>query len=341
MGDLFNFSDSNSTPAENSAAFELARGSHASHGGITPAMIPSGEFHKSQQHSERRKRRRALISAPVRVRAVDVTEGGPDEILTTTNVSRTGLMFHTFNRSYIRGMEVAVTFPYSSRSLIEQAERAGRVARINELAEGGLAIAIAFGESGQTALVDAGGHSLAEGPVRTDQYPDVNSKKPLVLAVDADIAIRQMIKTYLSDQGYDVIAIGTNEEAKVVLSIFKPALVIAEIEGENLPGYELCAYMKSDSQLKRIPVMLITSSAYPSDYSSAHSLGAVVCMAKPFRQERFGHVVRMLVPPPCEEEQTGPVRAADPTRRHVSASTQKYSQAKNLPGKRFQLHRGK
>jgi hypothetical protein len=43
-------------------------------------------------------------------------------------------------------------------------------------------------------------------------------------------------------------------------------------------------------------VMLLTSSAYPSDYSNAHSLGAVVCMAKPFRQERLGHMVRLLAP---------------------------------------------
>ena len=33
--------------------------------------------------ADRRSRRRALISAPVRVRSVDVTDGGPDEISTT------------------------------------------------------------------------------------------------------------------------------------------------------------------------------------------------------------------------------------------------------------------
>jgi len=47
--------------------------------------------------------------------------------------------------------------------------------------------------------------------------------------------------------------------------------------------------------------MLMTSSAYPSDYSSAHSVGAVVCMAKPYKQERLGHVVRLL--PRREREQ--------------------------------------
>ena len=78
--------------------------------------------------------------------------------------------------------------------------------------------------------------------------------------------------------------------------MFTPALLIAEIEGEDLPGYELCAHVKSTPRLKTIPVVLLASSAYPSDYSNAHSLGAVVCMAKPFRQERLGHMVRLLAP---------------------------------------------
>src|ERR1700677_1544118 len=50
---------------------------------------------KSNAHgasaSERRERRRAVISAPVRVRNVDAT-AGPDETTTTLDVSRKGLL---------------------------------------------------------------------------------------------------------------------------------------------------------------------------------------------------------------------------------------------------------
>jgi len=104
-----------------------------------------------------------------------------------------------------------------------------------------------------------------------------------------------------------------------VMNMFTPALVIAEVEGDGLPGYDLCAHVKQSPRLKHIPVVLTTSSGYPSDYSNAHSLGAVVCMTKPYKQERLGHVVRLLAPPPpefCAQKNgaTAP-RPADPSRR--------------------------
>ena len=317
---------------------------------VLPAEIESSPAQavlvpKQERPFERRKRHRAIISAPVRVRTVDVTDGGPDEVLTTTNVSRTGILFHTFNQTYSRDMNLAVTFPYSNVSGVVQAERWGRVARISELADGRQAIAVEFCETDES-LVDAGGRQLGveAAPSAAELaalYPEMDAKKPLVLAVDAEKAVREMLKSYLTGEGYNVIAVATNAEARDALKIMTPALVIAEIEGENMPGYDLCVHVKSTQHLKRIPVMLMTSSAYPSDYASAHLLGAVVCIAKPFRQERFGHVVRMLAPPPEGKHKCTPVRAADPTRRHISASSLKFAQAKNLPGKRFQLRRGK
>ena len=112
-------------------------------------------------------------------------------------------------------------------------------------------------------------------------------------------------------------------EAHEVLKMFTPALLIAEIEGEDLPGYELCAHVKSTPRLQTIPVMLLTSSAYPSDYASAHSLGAIVCMAKPYRQERLRHVVRLLAPTAAAKAQTAPARAADEKRRHCNGKQPK------------------
>jgi CheY-like chemotaxis protein len=302
---------------------------------------------KSGRQFERRRRRRAIISAPVRVRSADVT-CGPDEILTTTNVSRTGILFHTSNQTYRRGMKLAVTFPYSASFGNVQAERPGRVARINNLADGLQAIAVEFCDALAENLADDRGHDAATEAVPAPSaeelaklYPEIDAKKPLVLVVDACKALRETLKTYLSAESYEVIAVATNGEARDTLKIMMPALIIAEVEGENMPGYDLCVHVKSTQHLKRIPVMLMTSSAYPSDYASAHSLGAVVCIAKPFRQERFGHVVRMLAPPPEGREKCAPARPADPTRRHVAASSVKSAHAKSLLVKRFQMGRGK
>jgi CheY-like chemotaxis protein len=43
----------------------------------------------------------------------------------------------------------------------------------------------------------------------------------------------------------------------------------------------------------------MTRSAQPADYATSHQLGAVVCMAKPFKPERLQQVVRLVAPPPA------------------------------------------
>ncbi|HXQ25610.1 MAG TPA: response regulator [Candidatus Acidoferrales bacterium] len=318
MSDTFDFPTPGQNQGEHLPADMAQASAHASAGSPDPS--PAGETAVcGTPRAERRTRRRALISAPVRVRTVDLTGSGPDEISTTLDVSRSGFLFVSSLPVFTVGMEVAVTFPYSKSELVAPAEQPGRVARVKQMEDGRFAVAIALGTTAKGDLVDSNGNKLDHAPAQA-QSRDIgtaapDATKPLVLAVDADPAVRQMLKTYLVNEGYEVIAVSTANEAHEVLKMFTPALLISEIEGEELPGYDLCAHVKSTPRLQTVPVVLTTSSAYPSDYANAHSLGAVVCMAKPFRCERLGHVVRLLAPTKQAKEQTAPARPADPKRK--------------------------
>jgi twitching motility two-component system response regulator PilG len=296
----------------------------------------STQAHTTGHVAERRGRRRAVISAPVRVRNVDATKG-PDETTTTLDVSRNGLLLKVSDSSFYRGMQVAVTFPYTRVKGVQQAEQLGRVVRVNEMPCRSFSVAIALNVTA-SELVSAQGTQIERRSDKTRSWdaPSLNPKKPLVLAVDADPAVRITCKTYLEAEGYEVIAVGTADEAHEVLSMFTPALVIAEIEGADLPGYELCAHIKGTPRLQITPVVLLTSSAYPSDYANAHSLGAVVCMAKPFRQERLGHVVRLLAPTEDAKMQTAMACTPDPKRNCAPKSKKERSSIKS-PAPRFRL----
>ena len=290
-----------------------------------------GEARSSANSVERRRRRRALISAPVRVRGNELTGSGPDDISTTINVSRVGIMFISSYPGYVRGMNVRVTFPYSPAPTALHAEQGGRVARVLEMPDGRRAVAIALGETGQGEdLVDSSGRKLNDSPAAyaSEQQPP---EKPLVLVVDADPSIRESLKDYLTDEGYKVIAVNNASDGREVLNLFTPALVIAEIEGEDLPGYEMCSHVKGTPRLRSVPVVLITRSAYPSDYSSAHSLGAMVCMAKPFKNERLGHIVRLLAPVAHANLAMAPPRPPDPTRRPGAANRNVAEGGRSIP----------
>ena len=299
---------------------------------------PKGRDGNSAPSSDRRRRRRALISAPVRVRGVHVTESRPDEISTTIDVSRGGILFVAQYKSFARGMDVAVTFPYCKTPSALQAEQHGKVAHVHEMPDGRFAVAIAIGPGVAENLVNACERKLDEWAVRFCGKAESRSTKPLVLAVDADEAVRESLRIYLTNEGYDVIAVKNSPDAREVLKHFIPALLIAEIEGDGLPGFTLCAFVKATEHLNKIPVLLTTRNGNPTDYSNAHSLGAVVCMSKPYRQGRLGHVVRLLAPPP----KTHPRHSTAPRPPDHSRRTFNGNSANSRPSKgaspRFRFH---
>jgi CheY-like chemotaxis protein len=259
---------------------------------------------------ERRLRRRALISAPIRVRCEEVTGEGPDEISTTIDVSRLGILFLAAHPGYFRGMSVRVTFPYSKAPGALQAEQEGSVVRVADISNGRRAVAIALGATGVGEdLVDASGRKLNRPQMKDVSAPALqrsSPNKPLVLVVDSEAPVRETLKTLLDGQGYEVIAVNNASDGRDVLNLFSPVLVIAEIEGEGFPGYDICAHVKGTPRLRCVPVILTTRSAYPSDYANAHSLGALVCMAKPFRKERLAHVAQLLAPARPQNSALGP-----------------------------------
>lgn len=313
----------------------------------TPPASGSSAHERPQ---DRRQKRRALISAPIRVRTVVAESTGNQEIATTFDVSRSGILFHTQLDCYSRGMQVAVVFPYSKSPKAIHNEQKGRVVRITELGDGLRGVAITFAAAtveDHSAALEAA-QQAAENDIYAPPAPTETSagpaKKPMVLAVDSDTQLRECLKMYLENEGYDVIAVGKATEAREVLDLFTPSLLVAEIEGQGLerPGYDLCGHVKATWRLRNVPVVLTTFSAYPSDYSQAHSLGAIVCMAKPYKQERLGHVVRLLAPLPEHVEKTAAPHTPDPTRvpgRDFNAYNgnrdRKSSESKSLFGRLF------
>jgi DNA-binding response OmpR family regulator len=72
-----------------------------------------------------------------------------------------------------------------------------------------------------------------------------------------------------------------------------------------MSGHDLCLIIKRNDRLQHVPVILLTRAAQPADYAASHQLGAVVCMAKPFKPERLLHVVRLVSPPPSAKSVYG------------------------------------
>jgi CheY-like chemotaxis protein len=60
-----------------------------------------------------------------------------------------------------------------------------------------------------------------------------------------------------------------------------PDLILLDINMPGLSGFEVLARVKADDRLKRIPVVMLTSSDLPTDIARAYELGASGYISKP------------------------------------------------------------
>ena len=270
---------------------------------------PNSTIYPPANSAERRRRRRVKVAAAVRVRATDPTAESFTDIAMTIDVSRDGILFQTERSDFTKGMSVGVTFPYSNAQGALNVEQPAQVVRASELGDGKFGVAIQFRHVQQkaAAAIAAAGPGSKEKSATHGASTAVkgapvaaSTARPVVLAAESDPRLQEQLKNLLVPEGYDVFTVGTAAAALDVLRTTVPSCFIAEVELPDTSGYDLCLIIKNSERLARVPVVLLTSSATPSDYAASHNFGALVCMAKPFEPKRMLQVVRLIAPPPAK-----------------------------------------
>jgi CheY-like chemotaxis protein len=103
-----------------------------------------------------------------------------------------------------------------------------------------------------------------------------------ILVADDNSNIQKMVGLALKDLGIDVVAVGNGEAAVRKISDIHPDLVLADVFMPVRNGYEVCRYVKEDSTLKHIPVILLVGAFDPLDEQEAQRVGADGVLKKPF-----------------------------------------------------------
>jgi CheY-like chemotaxis protein len=330
-----------------------ARSKSASSNSTSKSSPNSNNQKNNLSGIERRRRKRAKISAQVHVRVVNSPEPF-EEVCKSVDVSRDGLLFTSARAGYWKGQMLEVTFPYSTAAGDFNTAQKAEVVRVESSAAGsqqhGVAVQFcaAKADAKSEKKVPAGASStsiVAGGPYASNGAYASNTKlsvadpfvdsplahshatqkassaaasaavkqQAIVLAVESDPRTADIMRNILQSDGYTVIVVPTAQQALEVLRTTVPAVFLAEVEGEDMTGHDLCLIIKRNDRLQRVPVILLTRSAQPADYSASHQLGAVVCMAKPFKPERLLHVVRLVAPPPSQKSVYGASRVAGST----------------------------
>ncbi|HTS10592.1 MAG TPA: response regulator [Candidatus Limnocylindrales bacterium] len=267
---------------------------------VSTSTIASTSRRSGPDGVERRRRKRAKISAQVHVRVESVAESF-EEVCSSIDVSRDGLLFIAKRTNYSKGQLLQVTFPYSpAASALNQPQNA-EVVRASDYGAGLLAVAVQFQAAKSVAKEAASDPSMAGAEDSSAREKQATT----VLAVESDQRAADTMRNLLQQDGYNVIVVPTARAALEVLKTTIPSVFLAEVEGDDMSGHDLCLIIKRNERLQHVPVILMTRSAQPADYSASHQLGAVVCMAKPFKPERLLHVVRLVAPPKTQKSVYG------------------------------------
>jgi len=83
--------------------------------------------------------------------------------------------------------------------------------------------------------------------------------KPKILLVDDEPEARGGLARALKGKGYDVVEVGTGQEALARAKSEWPALIILDVVLPDIPGTEVFQRMRADALTKAIPILLLTA----------------------------------------------------------------------------------
>jgi hypothetical protein len=92
-----------------------------------PASAPDANY------PQKRRSRRVKMSRALRVRPSEPRDEHFEDLITSINVSKEGIYFHSRRAGYYKGMRVFVTFPFSSAHDPMSCEYVAEVVRVEEL----------------------------------------------------------------------------------------------------------------------------------------------------------------------------------------------------------------
>ena len=109
---------------------------------------------------------------------------------------------------------------------------------------------------------------------------------------DDEKNIRDLIKSFLESDGYEVSAFETGDELKAVFDEKPADLVILDIMMPGTDGLTLCRKLREESS---VPIIILTAKDSEYDYVQGITIGSDDYLTKPFRPTALLMRVRSLL----------------------------------------------
>jgi DNA-binding response OmpR family regulator len=154
-----------------------------------------------------------------------------------------------------------------------------------------------------------------------------------ILVVDDDPNIRELVRVFLRDEGFDVYEAADGVEALAKLETLKADMVILDVMMPNMDGWELCRLLR---EFYDLPLLMLTAKDETAQKIKGFQLGTDDYLVKPFEPlELVARVKALLKRYRIVASQT--IQIGELLMDHKTYELRVRSESLTLPRKEFEL----
>jgi CheY-like chemotaxis protein len=130
-----------------------------------------------------------------------------------------------------------------------------------------------------------------------------------ILIVDDSDNIRNVLQMNFEWLGYEVTCAGDGEEALRRIPEERPDLIVLDVMMPRLNGYQVCRTLKSNPELRDIPVVFLSAKNQQGDRFWGKDCGADAYLTKPFSAAKLERVIQELLEGGSRKSEVGVITA--------------------------------
>ena len=111
--------------------------------------------------------------------------------------------------------------------------------------------------------------------------------KARILVVEDSPTLQLWLKVRLEYHGYTVIQALDGKAGLKMVKSEKPDVVLLDVMMPEMDGIEVCRRIKSDPEIKNIPVIFLSAKAQQKDIDEGLAAGAEAYITKPYESDEL------------------------------------------------------
>ncbi len=126
-----------------------------------------------------------------------------------------------------------------------------------------------------------------QDPVNLQAYQSQSQGR--ILVIDSDSSVRDLLKRYLTQQGFNVAVAATAKEGLALARRWRPDAVTLDVLMPDMDGWAVLSTLKSENELENIPIIILS---IIENRNMGFSLGASEYLTKPIDQSYLADILR-------------------------------------------------